>query len=161
MAEQLKAEGKQKLEASKSSAAKQVEQVANALKNAGSELDRNHSTFAVFANQLASSIGSFGTRLREGSIEDLASDVQRAARRNPALFITGGFAVGVILARVLKASAVEREPRLVSGELDADDSRDYSRRSNNTHRREARAPEAPTVDITKENYTTTSRPLGG
>lgn len=115
VAERLKEEGKQKLEQGKSSAAEQVSSVASALKSAGNEL--NQPTLAAYANQLAGTIERFGSRLREGSIEDLIGDVQGAARRNPGLFIAGGFAIGFLVARLVKASA-EREPLLVETEFE-------------------------------------------
>jgi hypothetical protein len=115
VAERLKQEGKQRLERGKSTAADQVESVASALKRASSELG-GESTLGDYANQLADGIGRFGTRLREGSIEDLAHDMQAAARRNPGLFVFGGFALGVVLARLIKASA--REAGTYEGEYE-------------------------------------------
>jgi hypothetical protein len=104
VADRLKEEGKQRLERGKSTAADQVENVASALKKASGELG-GQSTLGDYAGQLAESIGRFGTRLREGSIEDLASDMQAAARRNPGLFVFGGLALGIVLARLIKASS--------------------------------------------------------
>jgi len=119
VAERIKEEGKQRIERGKSTAADQVDQVASALKSAGEGLDRSP-TLAAYANQLAGSIGRFGTRLRDGSLEDLAGDMQRAAQRNPTLFLVGGLALGIVLARVVKATATEQEPLLV-GNDDFDD----------------------------------------
>jgi hypothetical protein len=116
VAERLKEEGKQRLERGKTSAADQVEQVASALKSASNEFD-TQSPLGTYANQLADSIGRFGDRLREGSIEDLANDMQLAARRNPALFVAGGLALGIVLARLVKASATESDS-LIEGDYD-------------------------------------------
>src|SRR5690554_825679 len=91
VAERIKEEGKQKLERGKSTAAEQVESVASALESAGDELG-GQSTLGSYAKQLADSIGRFGARLREGSIVDLARDMQAAARRNPTMFVAGGLA---------------------------------------------------------------------
>lgn len=123
VAERLKDEGKQKLAQGKSSAADQVDSVAQALRRAGDELYGNQPMLAEYANRLATGIGRFGTRLREGSIEELASDVQAAARRNPALFIAGGFALGIVLARIVRASTATDEPAPLGTtyeELDSD-----------------------------------------
>jgi hypothetical protein len=143
VAERLKEEGKQRLERGKTTAADQVEHVASALKSAGTELG-GQSPLGDYANQLADSIGRFGTRLREGSIEDLASDMQAAARRNPGLFIVGGLALGIVLARLVKASAPESET--YEGEYDdlgagASSAGDVYRSGSAT------TPEAPTVDV--------------
>jgi hypothetical protein len=106
VAERLKEEGKERLERGKSTAADQVDQVANALRTAGDELG-GQSAFGNYANQFAGSIGRLGRRLRDSSIEDLASDMQMAARRNPAMFVLGGLALGIVLARLVKASTPE------------------------------------------------------
>jgi hypothetical protein len=108
VADRLKDEGKQRLERGKATAAEQVDQVANALKNAGDELG-GQSTLGNYANQFAGSIGRLGSRLRDSSIEDLATDMQAAARRNPGLFVLGGLTLGIVLARLAKASAPEME----------------------------------------------------
>jgi hypothetical protein len=107
VAERLKEEGKERLERGKETAAEQVDHVANALKSAGDELGQ--STFGNYANQFAGSIGRFGQRLRDSSVEDLAGDLQAAARRNPTMFMLGGLALGIVLARLMKASAPEEE----------------------------------------------------
>jgi len=141
VADRLKEEGKQRLERGKTSAADQVEQVASALKSAGNELDAQ-SPLATYANQLADSIGRFGSRLRNGSIEDLANDMQLAARRNPALFVSGGLALGIVLARLVKASATDSES-LIEGDYD-----DLSASGAEGYRVSGAATsDAPTVDV--------------
>ena len=109
VAERVKQEGKQKLEAGKSTAAEQASTVASALKSASSELEGNQPLLANYTNQLADTVSRFSTRLRDGSLEDLLSDAQAMARRNPGLFILGGFAVGLVLARFIRASTPEDE----------------------------------------------------
>jgi hypothetical protein len=103
MAEQLKEEGKDRLERGKAGAADQVDQVANALRNAGDELG-TQSALGSYANRFADSIGDLGRRLRERRIEDLAVDMQAAARRNPTMFLLGGLGLGIVLARLVRAS---------------------------------------------------------
>jgi hypothetical protein len=147
VAERIKEEGKSRIERGKSTAADQVESVANALKSAGNELNASP-TLASYANQLASSIGQFGTRLREGSVEDLASDMQRAARNNPTLFIAGGLALGILLARLIKASTTEEEPLLVGSDFEESD---LGTTTGSTYRTE-QSSDAPTVDVSSETY---------
>ena len=123
MAEHLKEEGKERLERGKASAADQVDQVANALKNAGDELGAQ-SALGSYANRFAGSIGDLGRRLRERRIEDLAVDMQAAARRNPTMFLLGGLTLGIVLARLVKASTpqdsdYEAESFAADDELDS------------------------------------------
>jgi len=108
VAEQLKQEGKERIERGKASAADQVDHVATALKSAGDELG-GRSALGNYANQFAGSIGRLGQRLRDSSVEDLAGDLQATARRNPTMFLLGGVALGFVLARLLKASTAESE----------------------------------------------------
>ena len=143
VADRLKEEGKQRLERGKSTAADQVDHVASALRSAGSELG-GQTTLGGYAEELAESIGRFGTRLRDGSIEELASDMQAAARRNPTLFVAGGLALGIVLARRVKASAPESDT--YEGEYDdltmgASTAGDTYRSAGTT------SPDAPTVDV--------------
>lgn len=161
VAERLKEEGKQRLERGKTSAADQVEQVANALKSAGNELG-TQSPLATYANQLADSVGRFGARLREGSIEDLATSMQRAAQRNPTLFVVGGLALGIVLARLVKASATEDDSYVVEG--DYDDLSDSSASGATYRGAGGQTPDAPTVDVSSGEYGTpgsSSKPFGG
>ncbi len=136
VAERLKEEGKQRLERGKSTAAEQVEHVANALRSAGGEFG-GQSAIGSYTNQLADSVDRFGARLREGSIESLASDLQAAARRNPTAFVLGGLALGIVLARIVKASTPEHtyedSALLAGGSLDRP--------------AQPSASEAPTIDI--------------
>lgn len=149
VAERLKEEGKQRLERGKTSAADQVDHVASALRSASGELG-GQSPIGNYANQLAESIGRFGTRLREGSIEELASDIQAAARRNPTAFVVGGLALGVVLARLVKAAAPETEAYDYEG--DYDDLTAGASSAGDTYRSSGITPDAPTVDVSSSDY---------
>jgi hypothetical protein len=152
------------LERGKSTAADQVDEVASALKSAGNELNR--SPLASYTNQLASSIGRFGTKLREGSIEDLAADMQNAARRNPMLFLAGGLALGVVLARIVKASSADDEPLRVGSDFEETGSFEGANSATDANSyRGAQTPDVPTLDTTGATYSSGSdspqRPFGG
>jgi hypothetical protein len=94
-----------------------------------------------YANQLAEGIGRFGSRLRDSSIEDLAADLQSAARRNPAAFVLGGLALGIALARIVKASAPPSDRYDYDSALG-----DELTGSGDTHRSGV-VTEAPTADV--------------
>jgi hypothetical protein len=103
--DRLKEDGKQRVESTKRSAADQIEQVANVIGRAGSELGDGQPRLANYANQAADRVNALATRLREASIEDLVEDTRDLARRNPGLFILGGVALGIVVSRFLKASS--------------------------------------------------------
>lgn len=66
--------------------------------------DHNHDTLARYAEQTANQIDRFSQRLRDKDIGELMNDVQRLSRKQPALFIGGAFAVGLLSARFFKSS---------------------------------------------------------
>jgi hypothetical protein len=104
LTEKLRQDGRQQLENRKRVAADQIDELAHALGRAGEQLDQSQPTLASYANQIASGVSNLATRLRDGSVEELLDDARGVARRNPGLFLLGGFALGVALARFLKAS---------------------------------------------------------
>jgi hypothetical protein len=116
LSERLRQDGRQQIENRKRVAADQIDEVAHALGRAGEQLDQSQPTLAAYANQIASGVSNLATRLRDGSVEELVDDARRVARRNPGLFLLGGFAAGVALARFLKASDRSRDEEDFSGE---------------------------------------------
>jgi hypothetical protein len=110
-AEQIKARGKDQLDAGKKTAAAGIEQLAGALDQATESLERSEQqSLAGYAQELAGSIRNLASNLRDRSVDDLIGETQTLARRNPTLFFFGSVAVGIALSRFLKASA-ERETR--------------------------------------------------
>jgi uncharacterized phage infection (PIP) family protein YhgE len=106
IAEEAKAHGKDQLTTGKQTAAAKVERLADVLEQTTEGLQKGEQqTLASYANELASGVRNLATNLRERSVDDLITDAQTLARRNPTLFFLGSVAVGVVLSRFLKASA--------------------------------------------------------
>jgi hypothetical protein len=105
--ERIASDGKERIETSKRRAADQIAEIADAIDAAGSQLDASQPTLAGYASRLAEGIGSFSTRLRDESIEELYRDACQLASRNPAIFLIGGAALGFVAARFMKASEAE------------------------------------------------------
>lgn len=108
-AQRLKEDGRKTLEQRKRSAAARVDEFAQAIGRTGAQFSDNEPTIADLANRLAGTVGNLATRLRDGSIDELVDDTRAFARQNPALFIAGGIAAGLVLARFVKASARRAE----------------------------------------------------
>lgn len=70
--------------------------------------ESNQDTIAEFVDKAADRIDRFSTQLRQREVGELMDDAQRFARRQPALFIGGAFAVGLLAARFLKSSGDNR-----------------------------------------------------
>lgn len=107
--QRLREDGKQKMESGKRAAADQIADIADAIDKAGAHLDRSQPTLANFAAGLADRVGGLATHLREDSIEDLYRQVRRTAARHPGMFLLGSAAVGIVIARFMKASGEDLE----------------------------------------------------
>ncbi len=75
---------------------------------------------AQYVEKAADQIERFSNSLREKDVTELLEDAQRFARRQPALFIGGSFAVGLLAARFLKSSSDARPVNEYSVETDTD-----------------------------------------
>ena len=90
--------------------------VAAALRQSSQPLrDNNQETLADYAGKAADQLEQFSTRFRERDLTELMDDVNRFARRQPALFVGAAFAVGALAARFLKSSP-DGQPRFRSSE---------------------------------------------
>jgi hypothetical protein len=82
-----------------------MEDLADALDVAGSHLDASQPTLARYATRMADGVAGVAKRLRDGRVEDLTREARALADRNPGMFLLGGAALGVVVARFLRASA--------------------------------------------------------
>jgi hypothetical protein len=85
-------------------------QVANAVRSSTQKLrEERHDTIAGYVDKAAEQIDTWSQRLREKDIDELMSDVQRLARRQPAVFIGSAFALGLVGSRFFKSSRKHSE----------------------------------------------------
>ncbi len=66
--------------------------------------ERQHETVAGYVEQAADQLERFSQSLKNKDVRDLVEDAQRLARRQPALFVGGAFALGLAGARFFKSS---------------------------------------------------------
>jgi hypothetical protein len=79
--------------------------VAQAIRHSTQPLrDQQHESIAGFVDRAADQIESWSQRLKQKDVAELLGDIQRLARRQPAVFIGSAFAVGLVAARFLKSS---------------------------------------------------------
>jgi hypothetical protein len=69
--------------------------------------DDKHETIAGYVDKAADQIENWSRQLRDKDVDELLSDVQMLARRQPAVFIGSAFAIGLLGARFLKSSRPE------------------------------------------------------
>ena len=84
--------------------------VADAVRSSTQKLrEERHDTIAGYVDQAADQIDNWSRRLREKDVNELITDVQGLARRQPAVFIGSAFALGLVGARFLKSSRQQSE----------------------------------------------------
>jgi hypothetical protein len=84
--------------------------VAQAVRSSTQRLrDEQHDTIAGYVDKAADQIENWSRRLKEKDIDELLTDVQQLARRQPAVFIGSAFALGLVGARFLKSSRQQNE----------------------------------------------------
>jgi len=116
--ESLKRDGRERIESGKRAAAERIEDIADAIDVATTQLDQSRPNLAGYASRLADNIAGVAKRLRESSIEDLGRDAARLAERNPGLFLLGGAALGIVVARFVKLSVVDASADDFESEFD-------------------------------------------
>ena len=100
-------------EKQKGTALGELDNVASALRKAGSELGDSSGIAGKLVSTIADRVESAGRSLDGKELGDVVDDLERFARRNPATFISGAIAVGFLASRFLKssASAVANKPQ--------------------------------------------------
>lgn len=93
-------------------AGQQAQSVAEALRQTATQLrgsgDEQKARYAGIADQGADRLDRMGGYLAETEAEELLSNVEDVARRQPWLMAGAGFFLGIAAARFLKASSSER-----------------------------------------------------
>jgi hypothetical protein len=87
----------------------QTVSLAGAMRRAGDELrQEGKETPASLADQAAERIESLGEYLRRTNADSMLGDVEDFARRRPWSIAVGGFVIGLVASRLLKASSSRR-----------------------------------------------------
>ena len=115
IAERLREQAKAKLGSQKDRALDGVGGVTNAIRQTTQSLrDKQHDTVARYVDQTMGQLDRITERLKEKDVGELIEDAQRMARRQPAMFVCGAFALGLIGARFLKSTPPDRRSQLPS-----------------------------------------------
>jgi hypothetical protein len=92
-------------EEQKSAGAERIGAFGKAVHGAADELGKEAPGAARYIHSAAEQIEGVSSRLRDSSIDDLLSRVNRFARRQPAAAFAGSVVVGLALSRFLKSSS--------------------------------------------------------
>jgi hypothetical protein len=91
-------------EEQKSAGAERIGAFGKAVHGAADELSKEAPAAAHYIHSAAEQIEGVSSRLRDSSIDDLLSRVNRFARRQPAVAFAGSVVAGFALSRFLKSS---------------------------------------------------------
>jgi hypothetical protein len=103
--EQVAGQATGRLEDQKTAASSGIGSVAHAFRQTGHTLrGQEQEGVAQYVEQAADRLEQFSHYLGEHDLRELARDAEQFARREPALFLGGAFAIGMLAARFLKSS---------------------------------------------------------
>lgn len=89
----------------KNQAAQSVDSAVHALNQVSNQLRQdNQQPLAQVTDFAAQGLGHVSDYLQNTSVRSIVGDIENVARQQPALFLTGAFALGVIAARFIKSS---------------------------------------------------------
>jgi len=86
------------------SVADSIRQMGDNMRGGSSEQAGIAGTTAKYSESVASQVEQFSRYLEKKDLRDVANDIERFARRNPAVFLGGAFALGLLAARFLKSA---------------------------------------------------------
>jgi len=114
---QVKEKAGSVIDEQKTNLASGINTVADSIRQIGENLrgddDKNQiaAIAAKYGDTLAGQVEKFSSYIDDKELRELVRDVEQFARRNPALFIGGAFALGIMAARFLKSSGQSSKKR--------------------------------------------------
>jgi len=109
VADKAQQQAKSQLAEGKDQVADRVDDVAGALRRTGEQLQEGQNgAVGEYVNKAAEKISEFSQHLRANDINQLVRETENFARREPAIFLGGAFALGILAARFMKSSAQRR-----------------------------------------------------
>jgi ElaB/YqjD/DUF883 family membrane-anchored ribosome-binding protein len=105
LADQARTQVTSQISSQKERAATSLHSVAEALRQTGQQLrDQDQSGVTQYVDRAADQVERLSTYLQNNEVGDIINGVERFARQQPALFVSGAFTLGLLAARFLKSS---------------------------------------------------------
>ena len=106
VAEQAREQATSRLDSQREQMVGSLEGVAHASRQTGQQLrEQDQMPAGRYADQAAERVERLAGYLRQRDIDQLVDEAERLARRQPSLFLSGGFVLGLLAARFFKSSA--------------------------------------------------------
>jgi hypothetical protein len=110
--DQVRETASSRISSQKDRAAETIGTLAGVIRDTGTQLqDKDQGTLAEYTGKVADQIEQLSTYLQNKDMRDIVAEVERFARRQPAIFLGGAFALGMLGARFLKSSAQQAQPQ--------------------------------------------------
>jgi len=130
-------------------AAETIGKASEALQGVGKQLrEQDQAPIAQYADQAAQQVQRASEYLRGKDLDQLIAEAERVGRQQPALFVGGAFALGLLAARFLKSSPPEAPAAMGSARQGAQNGSSFN--SSPTH--------SPTYSPTPTYASPTPRP---
>lgn len=97
-------QAKNTVDARMSDVAQELGSVADVVRQTTQEVGGDNQTLTHYGDRIAEQIEGVSSYLDQHSIDDVLSDVQNFARRQPAVFLGGAFMLGIMVGRFLRSS---------------------------------------------------------
>lgn len=104
-ADQAETSIKETVSGTKEKAAEGLGSVVQALRGAGEGMGEDGAMVRGYVDQVADRVDSLSKYVQNREVSQIVADVEKMARREPALFIGGAFVLGLFTARFLKSTS--------------------------------------------------------
>lgn len=103
-ATQVTEQAKTTVDTRMSEVANELGSVANAVRQTSYEVAGESETVARYGERIAEHLEGVSSYLNEKGVEDVLTDLQEFARRQPAVFLGGAFMLGMVVGRFVRSS---------------------------------------------------------
>jgi hypothetical protein len=100
----------ERLDAQKTRAVSGLTALADTMRQSGRQMGGENAVAARYVETAADQVERFVGGLRDRDLRTATADRERFARRRPAMFLGGAFALGLLAARFLKSSSESEQP---------------------------------------------------
>lgn len=104
-ASQVTDQAKSTVDTRMSEVAHEVDSVADAVRQTTYEIGGDSQTVARYGERIAEQLDTVSSYLNEKGVEDVLSDLQEFARRQPAVFLGGAFMLGMVVGRFMRSTS--------------------------------------------------------
>lgn len=103
-AAQVGEQAKTTVDSRMSDVAQELGSVADAVRQTSYEIGGESETVAQYGERIAEQLDGISSYLNEKGVEDVLTDLQDFARRQPAVFLGGAFILGMVVGRFIRSS---------------------------------------------------------